>query len=88
MCASGAVLKVDWVDAIEICACWDAIRVPGPHCPGSVMGREAEGVGVFPQTIDVGIEWKRGFNTKVLRLEDDRESSSVEEDLVGRLADD
>ena len=88
MCASGAVLKVNWMDAIEVCACRHAIRVPGPHCTGSVLGRQAEGIRVLPQTVNVGIERKRRFNTKVLRLEDDRESSSVEEYLVARLADD
>jgi len=88
MCAGGAVLKVDWMHAIEICTCWHAVRVPGPHGTGSVFGRQAEGVCVFPETIDVGIERKGCFDTKVLRLEDDRESSGVEEYLVARLADD
>ena len=43
---------------------------------------------MFPQAIDVSIEWKRCLNTKVLWLEDDRESGGVEEHLVVRLADD
>jgi hypothetical protein len=88
VCTSGAVFKIDWVHAVQVCTRWDAIGVPRPHSTGSILGRKAEGLCVFAQTIDVGIERKRRFDAKVLRLEDDRESGSVEEHLVARLAHD
>lgn len=53
--AGGTVLEVDGVVSIQIGSVGDTVSIPGPHGAGIVFGRQTETVGVFAETIEVGI---------------------------------
>lgn len=84
MSAGAAVVKVDGVVSVEICARGDAIGVAGPqgaNCPAPLDG-EPEWVGVFSEAVDVRVGGKGGLDAEELGLEYERVVVCGEEGLA------
>lgn len=85
--AGGAVLEVDGVVSVKVRTNGNTIRITRPHGAGDTMG-ETEWLSVFAETVNVGVGWEGGLETKILRLEDERVGSRIEKHFIGLLADD
>lgn len=85
MTAGGTVLEIDRVISVQVAPTRDTIRISRPESARGIECGQTERVGVFAQTIDIGLVGQIGLQAKILRLEDDRMLSSVEQDfIVGR----
>jgi len=83
-----AVVKVNWMVAVEVRAGRNEIGVPVPDCASVVCCIEHERVGVLAQTVQAGASWQAGAETDVLALEDKRGGGGVKEGLVGAATED
>jgi hypothetical protein len=82
------VLQVEGVRSVEIGIAGNAIAVLVPH-RADVVGRlEAERVRMLTQAVQVGVRGQACPEAEVLRLEDERGSRGVKEDLTSSSAGD
>jgi hypothetical protein len=82
------VLEIDRVGAVEIGACWNAIRVTIPESADVISGVQTKTIRVFSQTVQVRVLREGCPEAKVLVLEDERGGRRVEEDFFIGLAGD
>ena len=83
-----AVLKVDRVGSVEVCASWNAVRVTVPEGADVVGCVQAKPIRVLSQAVQVWVFRQGSTKAKVLVLEDERGGRRVEEDFFVGLAGD
>jgi len=80
------MFEVDRVVSVKVRSSRDSPGVARPDRHSGVIRRKPERVTVLTQPIKIGVGRKTCFDTKVLRLEDEREAGSGEKNLLSRLS--
>ena len=80
------VLEIDRVGAVEIGACWNAVRVTVPESADVISGVQTKTIRLFSQAVQVRVLREGCPEAKVLVLEDERGCRRVEEDFFIGLA--
>lgn len=77
-----AMLKIERLGTIQVCAFGDTVTVLVPDGAGVVRGVEAERVRVLAEAVQIRVVGEVGPETNVLGFKDQGCSGGVEEDFV------